>query len=95
MQHRRVDLRLLRPQLHKNAAEQRGEANQVKQHQDLMRDLHGPTLMAGRLDEPQAGSRAAVLRRKGADTPFVGERRRSRRVLSAIRAERSGAIQHS
>ena len=49
MQHRRVDLRLLRPQLHKNSAEQRREANQVKEHQDLLRDLHGPETNGARL----------------------------------------------
>jgi len=46
MQHRRIDLRLLRPQLHKNSAQQRGETNEVEEQQDLVRELHGPRLMA-------------------------------------------------
>jgi hypothetical protein len=41
--------------LHQEAAQQGGKADQVKQHQDLMRDLHGPTLMATCWIEPQAG----------------------------------------
>jgi hypothetical protein len=32
--------------LHDNSAKQCREADHVKEHQDLVRDLHGPTLMA-------------------------------------------------
>ncbi|MCE3277683.1 MAG: hypothetical protein K0R13_3538, partial [Propionibacteriaceae bacterium] len=46
VQHRCIDLRLLRPHLHDNSAEQCREADHVKEHQYLVRDLHGPTLMA-------------------------------------------------
>jgi len=76
----------------------------------LGEDERADTLLSPASDDEQGGFKAQnaasgasnqtrIARRRaeeeGADTPFVGERRRSRRVLSAIRAERSGAVQYS
>jgi hypothetical protein len=75
MQHRCVDLRFLRPQLDKKSAEQRSEADQVHQYQDLVGELHGPTLMAEvsqivEVSPPVSSvSRAAVVSQAGARCP--------------------------